>query len=148
VPDLSHQAVNDKTWVNGSLQLTAQLTPRNKLMLFWDEQNVCSKCENGGNYSNALTSPEANGFGDLYPMRAQQVTYTSPVSNKVLIEGGFGYFFSRWGGRAKNDPNTESLVKVIEQCTAGCPANGNIPGLTYRSQSVDLFSDGRTRTSP
>jgi Carboxypeptidase regulatory-like domain len=145
VPDLSHQAVNDKTWVNGSLQLTAQLTPRNKLRLFWDEQNVCSKCENGGNYSNALTSPEANGFGDLYPMRAQQVTYSSPVSNKVLIEGGFGYFFSRWGGRAKNDPNTESLVKVIEQCTAGCPANGNIPGLTYRSQTVDLFSDGRNK---
>jgi hypothetical protein len=144
-PDLTHQAVNDKTWVNGSMRLTMQLTPRNKLNVFWDEQNVCSKCENGGNYSNALTSPEANGFGDLYPMRAQQVTYASPVNDKVLLEGGFGYFFSRWGGRAKDDPNTESLVKVIEQCTAGCPANGNVPGLTYRSQTVDLFSDGRNK---
>ena len=121
--------------------------PRNKLNLFWDEQNVCSKCENGGNYANALTSPEANGFGDLYPMRAQQATYSSPLSNKILIEGGFGYFFSRWGGRAKDDPNTESLVKVVEQCTAGCPANGNIPGLTYRSQTVDLFSDGRNKNT-
>ncbi len=149
VPDLSHQAVNDKTWVNGSARLTMQLSPRNKLNLFWDEQNVCSiswaKCENGGNYANALTSPEANGYGDLFPMRAQQVTYASPFNNKVLIEGGFGYFFSRWGGRAKTDPNTESLVKIIEQCSAGCPANGNIPGLTYRSQSVDLFSDGRNK---
>jgi hypothetical protein len=111
-----------------------QLTPRNKLNLFWDEQNVCSiswaKCENGGNYANALTSPEANGYGDLFPMRAQQVTYSSPLNNKVLIEGGFGYFFSRWGGRAKEDPNTESLVKMVEQCAGGCPANGNIPGLT------------------
>ena len=42
-----------------------QLSPRNKLNLFWDEQNVCSKCENGGNYANALFSPEANGYGDL-----------------------------------------------------------------------------------
>jgi hypothetical protein len=147
VPDLNHQAVNDKTWVNGSMRLTTQLTPRNKLNLFWDEQNVCSKCENGGNYSNALTSPEANGFGDLYPMRAQQATYASPVSNKLLLEGGFGYFFSRWGGRAKDNPNTESLVKVVEQCTAGCPANGNIPNLTYRSQTVDLFSDGRNKNT-
>ncbi|HVZ19650.1 MAG TPA: TonB-dependent receptor [Vicinamibacterales bacterium] len=149
VPDLSHQAVNDKTWVNGSMRLTTQLTPRNKLNLFWDEQNVCSiswaKCENGGNYANALTSPEANGYGDLFPMRAQQATYASPVSNKLLIEGGFSYFFSRWGGRAKDDPNTESLVKVVEQCAGGCPNNGNIPGLTYRSQTVDLFSDGRNK---
>ncbi len=149
VPDLSHQAVNDKTWVNGSARLTMQLSPRNKLNLFWDEQNVCSiswaKCENGGNYSNALFSPEANGYGDLFPMRAQQATYASPLSNKILIEGGFGYFFSRWGGRAKDNPNTESLVKMVEQCSNGCPANGNIPGLTYRSQTVDLFSDGRNK---
>ena len=145
VPDLSHQAVNDKTWVNGSMRLSMQLSPRNKLNLFWDEQNVCSSCENGGNYANALTSPEANGFGDLRPMRAQQATYSSPLSNKVLFEGGFGYFFSRWGGRAKENPNTESLVKVVEQCSAGCAANGNIPGLTYRSQTVDLFSDGRNK---
>jgi hypothetical protein len=144
-PDLNHQAVNDKTWVNGSGRLTMQLSPRNKLNLFWDEQSVCGKCENGGNYANALTSPEANGYGDLRPMRAQQATYSSPLSNKVLIEGGFGYFFSRWGGRAKEDPNTESLVKVVEQCSAGCAANGNIPGLTYRSQTVDLFSDGRNK---
>ena len=34
---------------------------------------------------------------------------------------------------------------MVEQCTAGCPANGNIPGLTYRSQTVDLFSDGRNK---
>jgi hypothetical protein len=149
VADTSHQAVNDKTWVNGSARLTMQLNPRNKLNLFWDEQNVCSiswaKCENGGNYANALFSPEANGYGDLFPMRAQQATYASPISNKILIEGGFGYFFSRWGGRAKDDPNTESLVRVVEQCSAGCAANGNIPGLTYRSQTTDLFSDGRNK---
>jgi hypothetical protein len=150
-PDLTHQAKNDKTWLNESLRLSMQLSPRNKLNLFWDEQNVCSIsfaiCENGGNYSNALFSPEANGYGDLYPMRAQQVTYSSPFSNRLLIEGGFGYFFSRWGGRAKEDPNTESLIKMVEQCTAGCPANGSVPGLTYRSQTVDLFSDGRNKNT-
>jgi hypothetical protein len=31
---------------------------------------------------------------------------------------------------------------MVEQCTAGCAANGSIPGLTYRSQSNDLFISG------
>ena len=78
-------------------------------------------------------------------MRFQQATWTSPVNNKLLLEGGFGYFFSRWGGRAKEDPNTEALQRIIEQCAAGCPANGNIPSLMYRSQTTDLFSDGRNK---
>ena len=121
------------------------MTPRNKVNIFWDEQQVCKSCENGGNYSNATTSPEANGYGDLHPMRFQQATWTSPFNNKLLLEGGFGYFFSRWGGRAKEDPNTEALTRIIEQCAAGCAANGNIPGLMYRSQTTDLFSDGRNK---
>src|SRR4051812_29258006 len=70
-PDLTRQAFNDKTWDNASARLTTQVSPRNKLNVFWDEQNVCAKCENGGNYSNAVTSPEANGYGDLHPMRFQ-----------------------------------------------------------------------------
>jgi len=144
-PDFSRQAFNDKTWQNASLRITTQVTPRNKLNIFWDEQSVCAKCENGGNYANATTSPEANGYGDLTPMRFQQATWNSPVNSKLLLEGGFGYFFSRWGGRAKTDPNTESLVRIIEQCAAGCAANGNIPSLMYRSQTTDLFSDGRNK---
>jgi hypothetical protein len=144
-PDLSRQAFNDKTWQNASGRITAQVTPRNKVNIFWDEQQVCKSCENGGNYSNATTSPEANGYGDLHPMRFQQATWTSPFNNKLLLEGGFGYFFSRWGGRAKEDPNTEALTRIIEQCAAGCAANGNIPGLMYRSQTTDLFSDGRNK---
>jgi hypothetical protein len=145
VPDLSRQAFNDKTWQNASGRVTWQISQKNKLNIFWDEQRVCHACENGGNYANGVTSPEANGYGDLTPMRFQQASWTNTFTNKILIDGGFGYFFSRWGGRAKQDPNTESLIKMVEQCSAGCAANGNIPGLTYRSQTVDLFSDGRNK---
>jgi hypothetical protein len=145
VPDRSRQAFNDRTWQNASGRITMQVTPRNKVHVFWDEQLVCTKCENGGNYANATTSPEGNGYGDLHPMRFQQATWNSPVNNKLLLEGGFGYFFSRWGGRAKQDPYTGSLVRIIEQCAAGCPANGNIPNLMYRSQTTDQFSDGRNK---
>ena len=94
-PDLSRQAFNDKTWQNASGRITAQVTPRNKVNVFWDEQQVCTKCQNGGNYANATTSPEANGFGDLHPMRFQQATWTSPVSNKFLLESGFDELATR-----------------------------------------------------
>jgi hypothetical protein len=143
--DETRQAFNDKTWQNASARLTVQASPRNKVNVFWDEQRVCHKCENGGNYANGVTSPEANGYGDLHPMAFRQATWTNTFSNRVLFDGGFGYFFSRWGGRAKQDPNTEDLVKIVEQCSAGCARNGGIAGLTYRSQTVDLFSDGRNK---
>jgi len=145
VKDETRQAFNDKTWQNTSGRITAQITPRNKVNIFWDEQLVCQSCENGGNYANATTSPEANGYGDLHPMRFQQATWNSPVNNKLLLEGGFGYFFSRWGGRHKENPNTAALQRIIEQCAAGCAANGGIPNLMYRSQTTDLFSDGRNK---
>ena len=90
-PDFSRQAFNDKTWQNASARITTQVTPRNKVNIFWDEQSVCGKCENGGNYANATTSPEGNGYGDLHPMRFQSASWTSPVSSKLLLEGGFGY---------------------------------------------------------
>jgi hypothetical protein len=144
-PDFSRPAFKDNTWQNASGRITAQLSQRNKVNVFWDEQKVCQKCQNGGLAANATTSPEANTYADLGPMRFQQATYSSPVNNKFLLEGGFGYFFSRWGGRAKEQLNTNNLVRVVEQCTAGCPVNGNIAGLNYRSQTLNVFSDSRNK---
>ena len=46
----------------------------------------------------------------------------------------------RSGDARRSVPN---LVRMIEQCTAGCAANGNIPGLIYRSLSNDLFVSGQ-----
>ena len=39
------------------------------------------------------------------------------------------------GGAAKRCQvsSATSLIRVVEQCATGCAANGNIPGLTYRS---------------
>jgi hypothetical protein len=78
-------------------------------------------------------------------MRFQQATYSSPVNSRLLLEGGFGYFFSRWGGRAKEDLHTNELVRMVEQCSAGCPVNGNIAGLNFRSQTVNTFADSRNK---
>jgi hypothetical protein len=141
-PDFSRQAFTQQEYHNLALRLTTQVTPRNKLGIFWDETSRCKECIND---FRPLKSPEAGRRGEQWPIQTAQVTWSSPVNNRVLAEFAFGSYRADWGARAKQDPYTGDLVRVVEQCTAGCPVNGNIPGLTFRSQSNDLFESGRNQ---
>ena len=88
------------------------------------------------------SSPEAVSRGEQ-PIIVRQAAWTSTLSNKVLLEVGIGEYQAHWGGYVqKQDPYTGNLIRMVEQCTAGCAANGNIAGLIYRSQSDDLFISG------
>jgi hypothetical protein len=138
VPDLAHQAFHDRTWENASLRLTWQAATRAKFGVFWDEQAICRPCTGAGpqnGFPSPTTSPEALGHGEIGPpSRTQQITFTSPATNKLLFEAGWGTTLQRYGGQPGDSPDTIDLTRVTEQCTAGCAANGNIPGLIYRSQ--------------
>jgi hypothetical protein len=68
-----------------------------------------------------------------------QAKWTSPVSNRLLLEAGFGMYFSRYGGGQIPGLETEDLIRITEQCAPSCADNGNIPGLNYRS--VNWFSN-------
>ena len=57
------------------------------------------------------------------------------VLDQLLFEAGFGTYFNYWGGNEIPGNPTRDIVRVVEQCSAGCAANGGIPGLTYRSQN-------------
>jgi carboxypeptidase family protein len=153
--DLSRQSRSASAYRIANLRLTVQATPRNKFGVFWDEQKPCGGapwsadidgCRNqptsGFIYGGAPTfSPEAGGTGaggtsggyvDGY-QRVQQATWSSPVSNRFLMEAGFGTYLARYGsGELPGNP-TRNMVRVVEQCAAGCPVNGNIPNLAYRS---------------
>ena len=121
-PDLSRPAVNDSTWKNTTLRVTWQVTPRNKLNLFWDEQRTCIACIGGG---SATTSPEAaDGTTHMDYVRATSATWTLPLTSRFLIEAGWGSIGFLYG-REKAE-NNRDLVRVTEQA-------GQIPNLTYRS---------------
>jgi hypothetical protein len=46
-------------------------------------------------------------------------------------------------GNFEREPNpTRDLIRVAEQCASGCAANGNIPGLVYRSQDFSVAHTG------
>jgi hypothetical protein len=121
-PDLSRPAINDSTWKNTTLRLTWQLSTTNKLNLFWDEQRTCIACMGGG---SATTSPEAaDGTTHMDYVRAPSATWTSPVTNRLLLEAGWGFVGFLYG--RERDGNNRELVRVTEQA-------GPIPNLTYRS---------------
>ena len=142
-PVADQPGFSDRTWENISGRLTWQATPRNKIGGYWDEQWVCRNCAGNtiGITTPAVVSPEANGPNPTLPLRVPQVTWTSPVTNRLLLDAGFGGTYYGWGN-FERDPNpTHDLIKVTEQCATGCASNGNRPGIVYRSQD---WGDNRT----
>jgi Carboxypeptidase regulatory-like domain len=147
-PDTSRPSFSDRTWENASGRVTWQATRRNKIGVFWDEQVVCRKCEGTtqGLASTApLASPEAGSPGATKPLRVQQVTWSSPVTSRLLLDAGFGTTYYGWGGFERDGNATRGLVRVTEQCAGGCAANGGIPGWVYRSQD---WNDNYTGAYP
>jgi hypothetical protein len=147
VPDFTRQGRIDQSRKIYSLRLTTQLTPKNKLMVFWDEQPQCSGaawpgsssddgCMSnkdgwiyGGSQVNGFfgpgpNSPETGDYGDTH-QKVQQVKYTSPATNKLLLEAGFGTYISQWGYQERPGNPTKSLVRMQEQSAQIFDRNGN-----------------------
>src|SRR5688572_7915320 len=126
VPDLSRPAFYDRTWENYTPRVTWQASDRNKFGFSWDEQYVCRKCTGTASFSGSPvpnTSPEADGKGEFSPQRVQSGRWTSPLTNRLLLEAGFGTTFYQWAGK-ENDPNpTRDLVRVVGLNTPVLPGS-------------------------
>ena len=94
-----------------SVRLTSQLTPRNKVSFYYDYQFDCDQggmnktdgCRPRGDdwvpgtVFGAPFSPEANtNYWDAREI-ISQATWSSPVTNKLLLEAGYATFVSHWG---------------------------------------------------
>src|SRR4029434_3489958 len=110
------------TCTTASIRLTAQPTPRNKFSLFWDQQMPCqgagvlgsdAGCRNSGDGEiicgaggastpacSATRAPEIGTYLSGYGQRVQQATWTSPMTNRLLLEAGFRTYCSQRGGTA------------------------------------------------
>jgi hypothetical protein len=153
--DPSRPAVLAASYRILTTRFSAQVTQRNKVTAYWDEQRPCeggaapgysgSACRTSGSgliyagstaaptpSASATLAPETAAYRD-YGNRVYQVKYTSTVTNRLLVEVGEGTYKSRWGGEQIPGLPTEDLVRITEQCATRCDANGGIPNLTYRS---------------
>lgn len=132
----TEQAIDDGTWKNFNARLTLQASPRNKFNFFWDEQQLCTSCL--GSVNSATTAPEAHYNNHAWP-RVQQVTWSSPWTNKLLLDAGWGANLINKYGTRPNISNHNQLIPITELCLQGCAANGGIPGLAYRSIATTPF---------
>jgi len=123
--------IDDGRWKNGSLRLTYQATPKNKFNFWTDYQRICQHCIQGGSssgqtFSGTIASPEALQRVENRPNSMTQISWTSPVTTKLLLEVNtqLGPYFW-WGGTQKN---SYDATTIPVQDTGGL-----IPGLNYRS---------------
>ena len=81
-PDLDKEQYR-KDWLRSqAARVTWQATPRNKINGFADPQYYMTR---GTGVTNA---PEANGCWYMWPLGLYQGSWTSPVTNKFLLEAG------------------------------------------------------------
>src|SRR5262245_8361242 len=154
-PDLNTQGRIDTARYINALRLTFQLTPRNKLSVFYDNQPSCTgagwlegsdACRTsvpgtdgwiaGGSQVNGFFGPGPNApeTGDYQHswQRVQQAKWQSPVTSRLLLEAGFGIYASRWGYEERPGNQTGDLIRVQEQGTI--PGTG-LSNLKYRSSN-------------
>ena len=63
-----------------------------------------------------------------------QYKWTWTATSRLLLDASYGSYHQDWNGRERPD-NNRDLIRMTEQCTAGCANNGGgIPGLVYRAQ--------------
>jgi len=142
VPDTSRSVSNSQAGsINPTFRLTAQVSPKNKLNLYWDPSSfrLSDRPAIGGITGPTAGAPETatvsggTGGKGTYS-RMETARWTSAVTARLLLEAGVSAYQQNWNGRERPG-NDRTLIPVTEQCTAGCPANGNIQGLVYRAQT-------------
>jgi hypothetical protein len=156
-PDTSRPAAGAASFRTTSLRLTSQLNARNKVTAFWDEQIPCEGAAattdaEGCRHSNdgeiicagaaptpsctSTFSPDVGAYRD-FGQRVQQGRWTSPVTNRLLLEASIGTYTSAWGGKPMPGSNP-NMIRVVDQCTTGvgvpgAPCEHGIANITYRS---------------
>ena len=91
--NLSEQAIAGDTFNRGeTLNLTMQLSPRNKATVFGHFNQRLVDC----NGCSATTSPEASTYFTHRPEYLLQGTWTNTYNNKLMFEGGFTFYNERW----------------------------------------------------
>jgi hypothetical protein len=87
-PDLDRQALDDGWALNAAIRLTNQVSPKNKLSGYFDRSNR----ERAHWGASATTPPEASGRQTLPLEYTLTTTWQSTITNRLLLEGGFGRY--------------------------------------------------------
>jgi len=127
-PDFDRGAFSDARFREASARATWQASQRNKFTVSYSQQYRENNYNGGGTFAGStLVSPEAGGTTDARPQTLPQVSWSSPWSNRLLLEGGFSGFRAYTGGQARDsyDPVATRITQTNVNI-AGLPANATI----------------------
>jgi hypothetical protein len=129
--------------LNGG-RITGQVTPRNRVGFYLDLTQNCSgssfvtesdQCRSPGEGWTAAgpgigpgvatTAPESATIWSG-PARIQQLTWNSPFTSRVLLEGGYSALYSNWGDVMPQGALSD-FIAVTEQAT-----NAGVPNANYQ----------------
>jgi hypothetical protein len=122
-PDTSRPAVRPVSHASADARLTAQVTPRNKVDAYYHGQysdfGTCLA-------PNRLTAPSACAHNKNDPQWFGQVSWTSPLTSRVLLEAGATVTAqNRRGRRDPGDPtDLSSITDSVTGFTWRAPADG------------------------
>jgi hypothetical protein len=139
-PDFSKQSIDDGEWRNHSVRLTWQMTPRNKIVGWTDLHYNCLHCDAGGSssgltFTGLVATREALPRNENHPSNLTQVSWTSPMTNRLLLDANvqIGPNFW-WGARQKNSFDATTIPVQDDGLTIQTPSGPvTYTGLNYRS---------------
>ena len=147
--DTTRPAVLAASYRITALRLTSQATPRNKFAAFYDQQLPCeggaaagfsgSACRTTGGdgvfagstaaptpSASATSAPETAAYRD-YGNRVAQAKWTTPLSDRLLLEASFGMYRSRYGGGQVPGLETESSSALPSSAPPDAPTTAASP---------------------
>ena len=123
-------------------RLTAQVSARNRISFSHEYQRRCSGSTISQDADGACRTRESDwvGVGSITaspeswpgyhnaPYNVTQITWSSPVSNRLLLEAGFSRFQYIWYGFGEAPPDHLDLIPVTETSAL----DGHRANFTYR----------------
>ena len=139
-PDFNKQSEDDGEWRNHSVRLTWQVTPRNKIVGWTDLHYNCLHCDAGGSssgltFTGLIATREALPRNENHPSSLTQVSWTSPLTNRLLLDANvqIGPNFW-WGAQQKNSWDPTTIPVQDDALTIQTPSGPvSYTGLNYRS---------------
>ena len=167
-PDTTRQARGAESFQLFSTRFTVQAAQRHKFNFHWDFQLPCNGAAVTADADACRTQPDSGavigalGLGGLTSttspetsqylrtlVQNRQVTWSSPITNRLLLEAGLGSYYARWGPFEAPGNATRDLARVTELAarTYATP-NGTVSslaGLQYRSANWGEHVDNPNR---
>jgi hypothetical protein len=124
-PDLSHQLQNRIDNPDMNTRLTWQVTPKNKISVFFEAQDYYQYNRN----FQFVTANEATNVTQNFPNTFSQIVWKSPATARLLLEAGVSsYHFDR---DQRRQPNVDFTTIAARELS------GPFPGIYFRASPFD-----------